>query len=61
VEKVEGFAFGRGLVGVEQHDFLYEPGALQGECGTGADAASAANDCYFHVFFAGKMIWLLTY
>jgi len=48
VEEVEGFAFGQGLVGVEELDFGDDAAALEGEGGARADAAAAADDGDFH-------------
>jgi hypothetical protein len=36
------------LVGVEKDEFADDAGALEGEGGAGADAATAADDCNFH-------------
>ena len=49
VQKVERLAFRRRLVGVEDEDFADDAAALQRERRTRTDAATAADDSYFHV------------
>jgi hypothetical protein len=48
MHEVQRLALGGGLVGIEQRDLFYDPGALQGECRAGPDAPAPAYDCNFH-------------
>ena len=48
VQKVEGLAFGGGLIGVEKDEFADDSGALESEGRAGSDPPAAADDGYFH-------------